>query len=232
MEQFSLEKYLENPSRKITTRYGDRKVRIICTDRKDKRPIVALMVNMDDGSEYITSHSINGWIDDEEKYPDKRDLFFADKEEELTEFEKEVDAIIDENIKRNIGIKYEATNLLNLARKELEKDIEHSAVEFAKFYMEDVNPSFEKVQESEELWKWKMSCLRGINKAYTNGKQDALKDLADWKNRNSKGLWDAEKVCKFLYEKVIDITYFNKDNTNEHYDKDEFIDDLRKAMEE
>lgn len=60
----------------------------------------------------------------------------------------------------------------------------------------------------------------------------ALQDIADWKDQHPrKGLWDAEKVCKFLYEKVIDITYLNEDNTNEHYDKDEFIDDLRKAME-
>lgn len=131
MEQFSLEKYLENPSRKITTRYGDREVRIICTDRKGKRPIVALMVDMDDGSEYITSHSINGWIDDEEKYPDKRDLFFAD-EEKLTEFEK---LMIQFSHERDSLIKYGndssvnrcthrySNQLLDLARKEVEKDL-------------------------------------------------------------------------------------------------------------
>ena len=33
MEQFSLEKYLANPSRKVVTRSGH-SVRIICTDRK------------------------------------------------------------------------------------------------------------------------------------------------------------------------------------------------------
>lgn len=80
MEQFSLEKYLENPSRKITTRYGNREVRIICTDRKAKLPIVALMVDMD-GNEYVTYHTTNGWCNEEEKYSDKRDLFFADEEE-------------------------------------------------------------------------------------------------------------------------------------------------------
>jgi len=67
--------------------------------------------------------------------------------------------------------------LLDLIRKDVEKDIENSAVEFAKSYIEDVNPSFEKVKESEELWKWKMSCLKGVNKAYTKGKEDALKSL-------------------------------------------------------
>ena len=42
MEQFSLEKYLENPSRKVITRDG-RKARIICTDAKNNYPIVALI---------------------------------------------------------------------------------------------------------------------------------------------------------------------------------------------
>lgn len=43
MEQFSLEKYLENPNRKVVTRAG-RNVRIICTDRNsDDHPIVALL---------------------------------------------------------------------------------------------------------------------------------------------------------------------------------------------
>ena len=56
---------------------------------------------------------------------------------------------------------------------------------------------------------------------------------AEWADQHPReGLWDAEKVCKFLYKKVMDITYLNEDNTNEHYDKDEFIEDLRKAIEE
>ena len=45
MEQFSLEKYLANPSRKVVTRNG-RNVRIICTDRRDLNfPIVTLIEN-------------------------------------------------------------------------------------------------------------------------------------------------------------------------------------------
>lgn len=62
---------------------------------------------------------------------------------------------------------------------------------------------------------------------------DAAVTMAEWADQHPrKGLWDSEKVCKFLYEKVMDITYLNEDNTNEHYDKDEFIEDLRKAMED
>ena len=45
MEQFNLEKYLENPSRKVVTRDG-KSVRIICTDRRDLNfPIIALIEN-------------------------------------------------------------------------------------------------------------------------------------------------------------------------------------------
>ena len=45
MEQFSLEKYLENPNRKIVTRDG-RSARIICTDGSNKTyPIFALIQN-------------------------------------------------------------------------------------------------------------------------------------------------------------------------------------------
>ena len=43
MEQFNLDKYLENPNRKVVTRDG-RSVRIICTDRKSYTfPIVVLI---------------------------------------------------------------------------------------------------------------------------------------------------------------------------------------------
>lgn len=43
MEQFSLEKYLENPNRKVVTREG-RSVRIICTNRLDETyPVIALV---------------------------------------------------------------------------------------------------------------------------------------------------------------------------------------------
>ena len=43
MEQFSLEKFLENPNRKVVTRDG-RSARIICTNRLDENyPVIALV---------------------------------------------------------------------------------------------------------------------------------------------------------------------------------------------
>ena len=74
MEQFSLEKYFANPSRKLVTKDG-RPVRILCTDRKSYNvEIVGLIMNNNgmesvftwtqQGKEYINSNTSN-------------DLFFA-----------------------------------------------------------------------------------------------------------------------------------------------------------
>ena len=79
MEQFSLEKYLANPSRKVVTRDG-KKARIICTDRRDsKYPIIALIENRP-GGEAIYSYTKDG------KYTangtSDSDLFFAPEKHE------------------------------------------------------------------------------------------------------------------------------------------------------
>ena len=47
MKQFSLGEYLKNPNKKVVTR-GGLPVRIICTDRKQKCPIIALIKERDD----------------------------------------------------------------------------------------------------------------------------------------------------------------------------------------
>ena len=75
MEQFSLEKYLANPSRKVVTRNG-RNVRIVCTDKRDLNfPIVALIETIPGGEEVTYSYTKDG------KYytacSDIFDLFFA-----------------------------------------------------------------------------------------------------------------------------------------------------------
>lgn len=80
MEQFSLEKYLANPSRKVVTRDG-REARIICTDRRDLNfPIIALIENISGGGEKACSYTKNGrhYTD----CPDIFDLFFAPEKHE------------------------------------------------------------------------------------------------------------------------------------------------------
>ena len=74
MEQFSLEKYLANPSRKVVTRNG-RRVRIICTDMKSTTyPVVALIEN-GSGYEQLITFSKNGEYAVNES--SRSDLFFA-----------------------------------------------------------------------------------------------------------------------------------------------------------
>ena len=80
MEQFSLEKYLANPSRKVVTRNG-RNVRIVCTDRNIYNfPIVALIQLYNDRDEEVFTYTKDGEyeVDKSTTY----DLFFAPEKHE------------------------------------------------------------------------------------------------------------------------------------------------------
>lgn len=80
MEQFSLEKYLANPSRKVVTRDG-RRVRVICTDMKSTTyPVVALIENDGSGYEQLITFSKNGEYAVSES--SRNDLFFAPEKHE------------------------------------------------------------------------------------------------------------------------------------------------------
>ena len=59
MEQFSLEKYLANPSRKVVTRDG-RRARIICTDAMGDYPLIALVEAHDGTAEQANSFTSKG----------------------------------------------------------------------------------------------------------------------------------------------------------------------------
>ena len=79
MEQFNLEKYLKNPTRKVVTRDG-KPVRIICTDRRDLNfPIIAL-IEKDSGGEVIYAHTKDGIYCN--TCPTTYDLFFAPEKHE------------------------------------------------------------------------------------------------------------------------------------------------------
>ena len=75
MEQFSLEKYLENPNRKVVTRDG-RSVRIVCTNKLDKNyPVLALVRNEDYEMSY--SYTTFGKLYTNQSICRELDLFFA-----------------------------------------------------------------------------------------------------------------------------------------------------------
>lgn len=73
MKEFNLQEYLANPSQKVMTRDG-RKARIVCTDMKNKQPILALIT--EGNREDIRFYSQNGvWCND---FPNhKLDLVFV-----------------------------------------------------------------------------------------------------------------------------------------------------------
>ena len=81
MEQFSLEKYLANPARKVVTRDG-RNVKIISTDMNcENYPIVALVQICDKYyTERVNTYTKDGRLDIERPYRD--DLFFAPEKHE------------------------------------------------------------------------------------------------------------------------------------------------------
>ena len=84
MEQFNLEEYLANPSRKVVTRDG-RSVRIRCTDRRGcDCPIVALVETSTRKSENILSYREDGkWSPvDSPSVESNLDLFFAPEKHE------------------------------------------------------------------------------------------------------------------------------------------------------
>lgn len=79
MEQFSLEKYLANPSRKVVTRDG-RNARIICTDREDLNFPIITLIKKKFGGEVIYAHTKDGLYCN--TCSTIHDLFFAPKKHE------------------------------------------------------------------------------------------------------------------------------------------------------
>lgn len=126
MKQFNLQEHIDNPNKKIVTRDG-KNVRIICTDRKISNGdnIIGLAEDFDGIEKLLVCNNDGKEIYEQENY----DLFFADEEEELTEFEKEVKDLMN-TCCNEIGeasitddwAKEHAAILFDLAKREIEKE--------------------------------------------------------------------------------------------------------------
>jgi len=166
MKEFNLEEYLKNPDRKVVTRDGNI-VEIIYTKGKGMFPVIVIDPYEEGETEpwQVTENGKLFYDGDN----DPLDIFFADEEEELTEFEKAIyqhtctiviscsgEVYGDKELKPIVkGI---AKELLDLARKELEK--EYDLIPFVNGKVED-------------------------SAAYYKGKANALKDLPKWKKVDS-----------------------------------------------
>lgn len=175
MQQFDLSLWLQDKSRKVVTRNG-KPVRIVCWGKLGEYPIIGCVKYSDD-YEDLESYDSNGF-----KYSfdreDQNDLFFADEEEKLNEFEKEVKRLM--KVCGEIGktdidsdwVYEESKDLLDLARKELQSEHRLS---------EDTPYSAETEEEREAKIKSTVDYEKGLYDGYEQGKQDALKDLPKWK---------------------------------------------------
>lgn len=154
MKQFNLSEWLQDKSRKIVTRDG-KPVRILCIDCgvMMSHPILTEIV-CSGNAKVLEYHYIDGTTQNK-----NNDLFFADEEEELTEFEKRIYNLINffdpDNCPSIKEVKEEAEILFDLARKEFESERDRTCEEAA------------------------LSQVYG--EGYEQGKQDALKDLPKWK---------------------------------------------------
>ena len=79
MEEFNLNEYLKDPSKKVVTRDG-RAVRIICTDAKGDEPIIALVYNKIREEENVYTYNRDGYFCKDND--SCLDLFFAPTKKE------------------------------------------------------------------------------------------------------------------------------------------------------
>lgn len=170
MEQFNLDTWLQDKNRKVVTRHGN-PVRIVCWDRKHDFPIIAL--EECGNKEFVNFVTSDGKID-LSGLEDNHDLFFADKE--LTEFEARIYNLINfydpDNYPSIEEVKEEAEILLDLARKELEKE-------------------YRIVDKDDNNWE------DGYKHGYKQGKQDIEKDLL--KLEKSKACIDPTLPVMYTY---------------------------------
>ena len=79
MKPFSLEEYIKNPSKKVVTRDG-LNARIICTDRKDLKFPIVVLIETKSGGEFLQYYTKDGtyFVDD----LCNADLFFLPEKHE------------------------------------------------------------------------------------------------------------------------------------------------------
>lgn len=198
MEQFSLEKYLENPNRKVVTRDG-RPARIVCWNMKSMSPIVGIIQDRL-GGEFIRSYTLNGRYST--KNESEYDLFFAEEEEKSQSIEIPFGAKDSEFIKDEYLIPEGCEARIEGNKVIIEKiQKEDELTEFEKKVLEISGKNYNYVPSikvdaqilldlaRKELFKEQEHCVvvpendyyEQLSVQYQKGKQDVLKSLPKWK---------------------------------------------------
>ena len=200
MERFNLNTWLEDKRRKIVTRDG-KPARIICYDVKQGNddcyvPIIALVDKGEEIGEMSYYYSEDGSFLRNPNQTHNLDLFFEDEEERLTDFEKAVEKIMPYKIPIDM-LKSTSQQLLELARKEIEKENPYNGNQKQEWSEED-----EKLYISA-LWHIKNSCGNG---GKDNGEYEVynwLKSLKDRVQPQPKQEWSEED--KSMYIRTLGI---------------------------
>ena len=155
MEQFSLEKYLENPNCKIVTRDGRQATILKCNAENTRFPIIGTIIT--NGIEEPYSWTENGGTMIPEFGEIQSDIFFANEENGLTEFERELEMMM---------VSFSNGNLGSDVRKEMPKqmlhDYAHRLLDLAR------KEILEEFRSREELF---------YKNGFEIGRESALKDL-------------------------------------------------------
>lgn len=163
---------------KVETRCGS-PVRIICWDAKGPSPIIGLFM-ADDGGEVTTQNYPNGRWSEDMNYESDYDLFIVTPEQELTPLEDLLSTYLKNDFeyfstrkwdekKWNEVMRTQAAELLSLARKQLQPEID---AEIEKAY-----------KTADEV-------------QYRKGREEALKDLPRWKKCDPNTIYNTK--CNFI----------------------------------
>lgn len=216
MERFNLTTWLEDKSRKIVTRDG-KQARIICYDVKQGKddcyvPIIALVDKGEEIGEMSFYYSEDGSFLRNPNQTHNLDLFFAD-EEELTEFEKAMQEYYFPEID-DFDLKRFAKGILDLARKELEKENPYNGKQKQDWSEED-----EKLYTSA-LWHIKNSCGNGGKDSGEYEVYNWLKSIKDRVQPQPKQEWSQEDTKRI--QRIHDFIWKNrKGDTDEIFQQEQ-----------
>ena len=172
MEQFNLDKWLQNKSRKIVTRDG-RPVRIVCWDCKNEQPIIALTLEPKLGIEIPRMYSSNGIY--HSRIESSCDLFFAD-EEKLNSIIDELKSYLEKTPKEQVEKDWKEIQDWYTQHFTNEKHDEEEIVEFEEAMVSFAHTMFDHlldITKEVNIEEWKETLLNLARKKI-------LKDLPNW----------------------------------------------------
>lgn len=151
MKQFNLNEYFKDIDQNVVTRDG-KQVRIICTDAPVKNyPVTGYVLGIDEKWHGPYSWSKDGDREIASPVPSANDLFFPDKEKNMTEFEKELAESYEwsKGMERNDFVEEFTPKLLNLAREQLKTEFMDKTCTYLShwFYANEMIEDYKKFME-------------------------------------------------------------------------------------